>query len=307
MNVVDALPAHLVCLALVATDIAARTMRLRLLLRHLGGRVSWSNAVRVNLLGDAAAELTPFRMAGEPSRFVALLRSSVRAEAALLTIGAELALSYAFVAVLVITVSWAVLPEWWSSIGPAWHHLWDRTPAWAIVLLPLALGLLVAVVSRPRGAGELPRALGIRPSVGALRAIGPRIIAAFSALTAVNIASRVGVLWVLASMLPNPPGSATVLVGSFLLLFGQAFAPTPSGIGVVEMGVLGGAAGAFGSHAGSILIYWRTYTAVLPILLATVFALPRFGVAPLMTMFKRGRSAAATTDEVPAPPVLAAD
>lgn len=300
---------HVGCVALVGADIVARAVRIRLLVCRLGGRLSLGDALRLNALGDAAAELTPFRIAGEPSRVGALLQSGVQADSALLAVGAEFVLSYAVVALLVVAASWSALPAWWSSIGPALYDAARRLPLWAVALVALVAGLSVPFLSR-LGAGKLPRPAGIRSSLKALAGIGTREVAATVGLTGVNILARVGILWMLASTLPGAPAAGTVLIGSFVLLFGQAFAPTPSGLGVVEIGMLAGAAGPLGGQAVPILFYWRAYTAVLPILLALVFALPRFGYGPLTAILRLRRqqaTAAMAVAETPDPPVLAAE
>ncbi len=295
---VSLVPAHVACAGLVGVDMLARALRVRLVVSRLGGPLSLGDAVRLNLLGDAAAEVTPFRMAGEPARLGALLRAGVPTRSALMAVGAEFALTYAVVVLLVTAASWTTLPAWWSSIGPALYRAAVHVPVWGVALLALAITLSFPLVSRLRRVTTtLPRPAGLRSSLQALAGIGSRGVVAVLALTAVNMSARVGILWMLASTLPASPAAGSVLVGSFLLLFGQAFSPTPSGLGVVEMGIMGGAAGPFGGHAVSILLYWRAYTAILPILLAVAFALPRFGAAPVMAMlgFRRGAKPLAET------------
>lgn len=292
------LPIHLACAALVGADMIARALRIRLLVTRLGARLSLADAIRLNLLGDAAAELTPFRIAGEPSRVAALLQAGVRSDPALLAVGAEFALSYAVVGLLIIASAWATVPAWWSSIGPRLHHAVSSIPVWAVPPIALALGISFPLMRRLRVPAHFPRPAGIQSSLRAIARIGARDVAAIFALSGINTAARVGILWVLASALPGAPAAGAVLVGSFILLFGQAFAPTPSGLGVVDAGVLYGAAGGFGEHSVSVLVYWRAYTAILPIALAAAFALPRFGARPLAALLGRRRARRSIPDGV---------
>ncbi len=289
--------AQLACLGLVGADLATRAFRIRFLVVRLGGRLSLGEAFRLNLLGDAAAELTPFRMAGEPSRVGALMQCGVAAGPALLAVGAELLLSYATVAMLLVGASWTTMPAWWAAMGSSVRAVAHRVPAWGLASMPLVVWLSFRLVPRRR-MPTVPRGAGIRSSLRAVAGMGSRPLAALFGLCAISIAARVGILWMLVSTVPGAPAAGTVLVGSFVLLFGQAFAPTPSGVGVVEMGMLSGAAGALGSHAIPILVYWRTYTAVIPILLAVVFAVPRFGVKPVVAMLRPRRGPTRVMAEV---------
>jgi uncharacterized membrane protein YbhN (UPF0104 family) len=86
------------------------------------------------------------------------------------------------------------------------------------------------------------------------------------ACSAVNVATRTAMLPVLALSLPMPPDPATVWLGSFLLIYGQLVLPTPAGVGLVELGYLGGAAGDFGGDL-ALLIAWRWWANLLPAIL----------------------------------------
>ncbi len=286
-----AFPVHLACAALVAGDMLARALRIRLLVTRVGAQLSFRDALRLNLLGDAAAELTPFRIAGEPARAGALLQAGITTEAALLAVGAEFALTYAIVALFVVAASWATLPAWWSSIRPVLYHAVSHVPVSVAALLAVAVLFSVRMASRLRTATNLPRLGGIQSSLRTLAGVRSRHLAALAGLSLINIAARVGILLILVASLPGARAAGTIIVGSFLLLFGQAFAPTPSGLGVVELGMLGGAAGPLGGHGLSILVYWRVYTAVVPIILAAVFAVPRFGAAPMFRLLRSHRTA----------------
>jgi uncharacterized membrane protein YbhN (UPF0104 family) len=103
------------------------------------------------------------------------------------------------------------------------------------------------------------------------------LLLATAPLTFINLASRVAILPVLASTLPDAPPMALLLIGSFALLYSQLILPTPSGAGAVELGFLGGAAGNLGSRETSLLFAWRFYTTFVGVILGVASGLHRFG------------------------------
>lgn len=92
--------------------------------------------------------------------------------------------------------------------------------------------------------------------------------------------------------LPDPPPSAAAWFGSFLLVYGQLVLPTPAGVGVVELGFLGGAAGELGGGIG-LLLAWRWWTSGVPVL---------GGLAVVAVARARGRAARVTAARTPPPP-----
>src|SRR3989449_9727954 len=56
-----------------------------------GGRVSFRHAFRLNLYGEAASQVTPNRLGGEPARFLGLNEARVRPVTGLVAIGVEVA------------------------------------------------------------------------------------------------------------------------------------------------------------------------------------------------------------------------
>jgi len=98
-------------------------------------------------------------------------------------------------------------------------------------------------------------------------------------LTVLNVATRVAILPLLAVTLSSPPPLGATVVGSFALLYSQAVLPTPAGAGAVELSFLGGAAGNLGSREASLLVMWRLYTTLLPVVLGLVLGVYRYGWA----------------------------
>src|SRR3989442_12267016 len=78
---------HFLALALLALDSLFRAWRIQLAAWTAGGRLSFADAFRLNLYGEAASQLTPNRLGGEPARFLGLAEAGLRPGAALRAIG----------------------------------------------------------------------------------------------------------------------------------------------------------------------------------------------------------------------------
>src|SRR5438270_481908 len=61
---------HLLALGLLGVDCLVRAWRIQLAVWTAGRRLSFSDAFRLNLYGEAASQLTPNRLGGEPARFL---------------------------------------------------------------------------------------------------------------------------------------------------------------------------------------------------------------------------------------------
>src|SRR2546428_7792744 len=73
---------HFLALALLALDSLFRAWRIQLAAWTAGGRLSFADAFRLNLYGEAASQLTPNRLGGEPPRFLGLAEAGTRPGAA---------------------------------------------------------------------------------------------------------------------------------------------------------------------------------------------------------------------------------
>jgi uncharacterized membrane protein YbhN (UPF0104 family) len=80
-----------------------------------------------------------------------------------------------------------------------------------------------------------------------------------------------------------------MVFGSFALLYSQMVLPTPSGAGVVELGYLGGGAGALVEGQGWILVAWRFYTNGIGVVLGVWLAVSIYGW-PVLQKLLRGRA-----------------
>jgi uncharacterized membrane protein YbhN (UPF0104 family) len=254
--------AHVAALALCGTDVLLRGIRLRLLVPG-SPALSLRQAIAINAYGDAAAAVTPVRLGGDPARFVGFRRAGVGAPQALAGIAVE------------TLIDWLLLATAATILGLA---LADTAAAGVRHLVALAtgprarllVGLVLALAAASAGlAGWYRRRLpaAVTTSLAATgrcaRRLGWFNVLRASLLTAASMTLRTAILPVLAA---GHAGSlASLILGSFALLYGQLLLPTPAGVGAVELGFVGGFAGTLSAPAlAALLVAWRVYTLIVP-------------------------------------------
>lgn len=281
------LDAHLICLALVAVDLITRAWRFQWILRGLEFRVGFGEVLALNTVGDAAAAVSPLRLAGEPVRLAALARARVPLSAGIVAATYEVAIMWP---VIFAAAGWLALiyaPRWWRAAGPMLgHSARDAWPWVAAIVAASAIGWWVARRFFPRASLDVQR--GTRRAFAYARRMPAWPLVAAVPLTLLSVAARVGILVVLALTLREPPAIGPLSFGSFALLYSQNLLPTPSGAGVVDFGFVGGAVGNLGAHHRHLLVLWRFYTTLLLVGLGGVIALLYYGL-PIL----RARRAAA--------------
>lgn len=278
--------AHLVCLALVALDLVARSWRIQWIVQGLGHRLSFRDAFILNTFGDAACALTPLRIGGEPARLAGMLRSRVPAVAAFVAISLEVLAAWPVVIVAAGWLIWRYSPEWWATAGPRLGRALVESWPWLVVVI--AASLLAWLYARRLAPASHQLRRPIRRVRVYWRRIPVGVLVASVPMSFLNLATRVAILPVLALTLPDPPAPGPLAVGSFALLYSQLVLPTPSGAGAVELGFMGGAAGDLGSAEGWILFLWRFYTNGIGVLLGVAFAARLYGWRAV-TSLARGR------------------
>src|SRR5438046_9097202 len=82
---------HLLALALLGVDCLVRAWRIQLAVWTAGGRLPFNDAFRLNLYGEAASQLTPNRLGGEPAHFLGRAGAGLRPLPALRATGVEVA------------------------------------------------------------------------------------------------------------------------------------------------------------------------------------------------------------------------
>src|SRR5437773_6828052 len=80
---------HLLALALLALDTLVRAWRIQLATRTAGARLSFRDAFRLNLYGEAASQLTPNRLRGEPARSLGHTEAGLRPLTGPVAVGVE--------------------------------------------------------------------------------------------------------------------------------------------------------------------------------------------------------------------------
>ena len=280
--------AHLVCLALVAVDFAARAWRIQLIVQGLGHRLSFWDAFVLNAFGDAACALTPLRLGGEPARLAGMLRSSVPAVAAFVAISLEVLAAWPVVLVAAGWLVWRYAPAWWADAGPRLAAgLVDAWPWLAAVVVASALAYVYARRVAAPAAHQVRRP--IRRALVYWRRLPVGVLLLSVPLSFLNLATRVAILPVLALTLPDPPPLGPLAVGSFALLYSQLILPTPSGAGAVELGFVSGAAGDLGRAEGWLLLLWRWYTNGIGVVLGVALAARLYGWRALRALTRRRR------------------
>ncbi len=264
----------------------ARALRIQAILAGLRGPVSFRDAITLNAFGDAACALTPLRIGGEPARLGGMLRSGVSAPAAFVAISVEVLAAWPVIIVAAGLLLWLTGAAWWSVAAP--RLLGGAARAW-----PWLAMVGVASVAAWRLAGRLHtslRRLVERPLKRA-RVYWRRMplwpLIASVPCTLVDLGARVAILPVLAQTLPAPPPAGPLWLGSFALLYVQLILPTPSGAGAVDLGFLGGAAGALGGQEPSLLLAWRFYTSGVGLMLGGWLATRIYGWPALRGALRR--------------------
>ena len=278
--------AHLICIALVALDLMARSWRIQLIVQGLGHRLPFRDAFILNTFGDAACALTPLRIGGEPARLAGMLRSRVPAVAAFVAISLEVLAAWPVVIVAAGWLIWRYSPEWWATAGPRLGRA--LVESWPLLVIVIAVSLLAWLWARRFAPASHQFRRPIRRVRVYWRRIPVGVLIASVPMSFLNLATRVAILPVLALTLPNPPAPGPLAVGSFALLYSQLVLPTPSGAGAVDLGFVSGAAGDLGSAEGWILFLWRFYTNGIGVLLGLGFAAHLYGWRAV-TALLRGR------------------
>jgi uncharacterized membrane protein YbhN (UPF0104 family) len=268
--------AHLVCVALVAADLLARAWRIQWIVQGLGQPISLWDSFVLNAFGDAASAVTPLRIGGEPARLAGMLRSRVPAPAAFVAVSLEVLASWPVILVAGGWLIWRYAPAWWAMAEPRLAS--TAAAAWPWVIAVVLLSVLAWRAGRRFAS---PAAHQFRRPVKRALVYWRRMplwpLVASTPLSFINLATRVAILPVLALTLPEPPPMGPMLLGSFALLYSQLVLPTPSGVGAVELGFLGGAAGDLGSGEGWLLLAWRFYTNGVGVVLGVALAARIYG------------------------------
>jgi len=280
---------HLLALALLGVDCLVRAWRIQLAVWTAGGRLSFSDAFRLNLYGEAASQLTPNRLGGEPARFLGLAEAGVRPVTGIVAIGVEVAAEWPVFVFAAGSLIAYYVPDW-QDAARTWlrHH---RATELVTIEVTVLLVLLAAYLLQ-----RLVRAGFVRHRVrrqwrvawAHVRRAPLWALGAGALLTVVSLASRALILPALAFGMPNAPPFREMFFGALALLHAPLVVPLPSGGGGLEVAFLNGFAGDFGARQVTMLLLWRFYTAILLTIIG-VYALVRsVGYHAAVQLFKIG-------------------
>lgn len=274
---------HLLALGLLALDCACRVLRIQVSVLAAGGRLSFADALRLNLYGEAAAQVTPNRLGAEPARFFGLAEAGIRPVAALVAIGVEVAAEWPTFAIVALVLGVHFVPDWGSAAG-AWiarHRAADLLWLQAVILVVL---IAIYLLQRLARAGMIRHRVRRqwRVALAHVRRAPWWVLLVGGGSTLVSFAARALVLPALiygaaVPGLTHPPFTE-MFYGSLALLHVVLLVPLPSGGGGVEVAFLSGFAGEFGAgHQVVMLLLWRFYSGVLLAALGAYLLVRRHG------------------------------
>jgi hypothetical protein len=138
------LTANLICIALVAIDYIARTIRMQCFALGVGARTNFLDIFALNAAGDAASALTPLRAGGEPVRFYGMMAARLSVSDSIAVFAVEGIIEWVVIVAIGGYVGWRFGSEWWQSVHqtlvPRLRH------ALPFISILVVIGLLAWVV-----------------------------------------------------------------------------------------------------------------------------------------------------------------
>ena len=281
---------HALALLLVVVDCLTRAWRIQLATWAAGGRLSFHDALRLNLYGEAASTLTPNRLGGEPARFLGMTWSGVRPVTALVALGVEVAAEWPVFGLIVLALGIHYLPDWGERASRWLGHSLARD---LLTIEVMALAVLLAIY----GLQRLVRAGRIRHRVrrqwrvalAHVRRAPWWVLGVGAVLTFVSLVARALILPALVWGEPGAPEFSVMFFGALALLQAGLLVPLPSGGGGIEVAFLSGFAGDFPPGQQVILLLvWRFYTAVLLTVLGVYLLVRTHGAEAAKELFTVG-------------------
>jgi len=281
---------HLLALLLVAIDCITRVWRIQLATWAAGGSVSFGDALRLNLYGEAASTLTPNRLGGEPARFLGLTWSGVRPVTALVALGVEVAAEWPVFGLIVVVLGVHYIPDWGERASRWLSHSLARDLL-TVELVALVVLLVIYGLQRLVRAGAIRHRVRRqwRVAIAHVRRAPWWALGAGALLTCVSLAARALILPALAWGMPDAPPFGVMFFGALALLQAGLLVPLPSGGGGIEVALLSGFAGDFPPGQMVImLLLWRFYTAILLTILGVYLLIRTHGAQAAKELFTVG-------------------
>jgi len=280
---------HFLALALLALDSLFRAWRIQLAAWTAGGRLSFADAFRLNLYGEAASQLTPNRLGGEPARFLGLAEAGLRPVTALVAIGVEVACEWPVFMLAAAALFFYYVPDWRDAAG-VWLHRHRAGELVVIEIIALVVLLCIYLLQRLVRSGMIRHRARRqwRVAWAHVRRAPRWVLGAGALLTVASVAARALILPALAWGMPHRPPFHQMFFGALALIHAPLVVPLPSGGGGLEVAFLQGFAGDFGPAQVTMLLLWRFYTAVLLTVLGVCVLVRRLGYRAAVELFKIG-------------------
>jgi uncharacterized membrane protein YbhN (UPF0104 family) len=281
---------HLLALLLLALDCATRAWRIQLSTWAAGGTLSFQDALRLNLYGEAAATVTPNRLGGEPARFLGMTWSGLRPVTALVALGVEVAAEWPVFGMVAVALAAYYVPDWSDAVERFLSHNLARDLL-AIELVALVVLVIVWALQRLVRSGAIRHRVRRqwRVALAHVRRAPWWVLFAGALLTFVSLAARALILPALLWGHPDAPPFGVMFFGALALLHAPLVVPLPSGGGGVEVAFLSGFAGYFGpGHQVTMLLMWRFYTTILLTLIGIYLLVRTHGATAAKELFTVG-------------------
>ena len=281
---------HLIAILLLAVDCAARAGRIQLAAWAAGGRVSFLDALRLNLYGEAASTLTPNRLGGEPARFLGLTWSGLRVVPSLVALGVEVAAEWPVFGIMAVALAGYYVPDWSQAADRFLSHSLARDLL-GFELIALVVLIVIWTLQRLVRPGAIRHRVRRqwRVALAHVRRARWWVLFAGALLTAVSLAARALILPALAFGHPDAPPFNVMFFGSLALIHAPLVVPLPSGGGGIEVAFLSGFAGDFGpGHQIAMLLLWRFYTTILLTVLGIYLLVRTHGAKAAKELFTVG-------------------
>src|SRR5438045_6214001 len=271
---------HALALLLLAIDCTTRAWRIQLASRAAGGRLSFLDALRLNLYGEAASTFTPNRLGGEPARLLGMTWSGLRVVQALVALGVEVAAEWPVFGAVAIALAAYYVPDWSEAIDRFLTHSLARDLL-GIELVVLVMLVVIWTLQRLVRPGAIRHRVRRqwRVALAHVRRAPWWVLFVGALLTVISLAARALILPALVWGHPNAPPFTVMFFGSLALLHAPLVVPLPSGGGGIEVAFLSGFAGDFGSTQVTMLLLWRFYTTILLTVLGFYLLVRTHGVA----------------------------
>src|SRR6267378_2314760 len=280
---------HLLALLLLALDCATRIWRIQLATWAAGGQLSFTDALRLNLYGEAASTLTPNRLGGEPARFLGMTWSGLRVVMVLVALGVEVAAEWPVFGAIAVALAAYYVPDWSQAADRFLSHSLARDLL-GIELIALVVLLVIWTLQRLVRPGAIRHRVRRqwRVALAHVRRARWWVLFVGAVLTVISLGARALILAALAWGSRDAPPFAVMFFGSLALLHAPLVVPLPSGGGGIEVAFLSGFAGDFGSSQLTMLLLWRFYTTILVTVLGFYLLVRTHGVAAAKELFTVG-------------------